>query len=229
MFSVRQIAAKQLFARNTYALGFGKKRKPTPNDLEKYDVVVVGAGLGNVLATHLDAVVGEKQKIYLTYDNPLTSFSSERGLYELGEYTCSNLASANLTSHLLPDRFSVKITHSLTTLVLTKSILAKTRLFSEMAELLSTIIWYLPSDRKKTIVKSKDLTKLGQILLVLSIPTKITTLGKLLSAKPTEFISTSTEDLHTSIFLLTTSTVKSLTTISWSPKLNGMLTKKLER
>jgi len=58
MFSVRQIAAKQLFARNTYALGFGKKRKPTPNDLEKYDVVVVGAGLGNVLATHLDAVVG---------------------------------------------------------------------------------------------------------------------------------------------------------------------------
>ena len=58
MFSVRNIAARQLFQRNTYSLGFGKKRKPTPTDLEKYDVVVVGAGLGTVFATHLDAVVG---------------------------------------------------------------------------------------------------------------------------------------------------------------------------
>lgn len=33
MFSVRNIAARQLFAKNTYSLGFGKKRKPTPNDL----------------------------------------------------------------------------------------------------------------------------------------------------------------------------------------------------
>ena len=58
MFSVRNLAAKQLFQRNTYNLGFGKKRKPTPSDLEKYDVVVVGGGLGSVLATHLDSVVG---------------------------------------------------------------------------------------------------------------------------------------------------------------------------
>lgn len=58
MFSVRNLASKTLTARNTYSLGFGKKRKPTPNDLEKYDVVVVGAGLGTVFASHLDAVVG---------------------------------------------------------------------------------------------------------------------------------------------------------------------------
>ena len=58
MLSLRRIATKHLFARNTYNLGFGKKRKPTPNDLDKYDLVVVGAGLGNVLASHLDAVVG---------------------------------------------------------------------------------------------------------------------------------------------------------------------------
>ena len=58
MFSVRQIAARQLIARNTYSLGFGKKRKPTPSDLDKYDVVVVGAGLGTIFAHHLDAVVG---------------------------------------------------------------------------------------------------------------------------------------------------------------------------
>lgn len=84
MFSVRQIAARQLFARNTYNLGFGKKRKPTPNDLEKYDVVVVGAGLGNVFAHHLDAVVGEKYKIFVSYDNPVTYFTPERNLYEQG-------------------------------------------------------------------------------------------------------------------------------------------------
>lgn len=84
MFSVRKIAAQQLLAKNTFNMGFGKKRKPTPNDLEKYDVVVVGAGLGNVFATHLDAVVGEKNKILLTYDNPLTYFYPERNLYEQG-------------------------------------------------------------------------------------------------------------------------------------------------
>jgi hypothetical protein len=84
MFSVRKIAARQLLNRNTYALGFGKKRKPTPNDLEKYDVVVVGAGLGSVFATHLDAVVGEKYKIYVSYDNPQTYYYPERNLYEQG-------------------------------------------------------------------------------------------------------------------------------------------------
>jgi hypothetical protein len=78
------MAARQLFTRNTYSLGFGSKRKPTPADLDKYDVVVVGAGLGNVLAQHLDAVVGAKHKIYVAYDNPVTSYSSERGLYETG-------------------------------------------------------------------------------------------------------------------------------------------------
>lgn len=86
MISVRQIAARQLFSRNVYNLGFGSKRKATPGDLDKYDVVVVGAGLGNVLATHLDAVVGEKAKIYVAYDNPVTSFHSERNLYETGKY-----------------------------------------------------------------------------------------------------------------------------------------------
>lgn len=90
MISVRQIAARQLFSRNVYNLGFGSKRKATPSDLDKYDVVVVGAGLGNVLATHLDAVVGEKAKIYVAYDNPVTSFHSERNLYETGNITKFN-------------------------------------------------------------------------------------------------------------------------------------------
>ncbi len=82
MFSVRQIAARQLCARNAYSFGLFSKRKPTPSDLEKYDLVVVGGHLGNVLATHIDAMVGEKQKIFTAYDNPTTSMSSERILYE---------------------------------------------------------------------------------------------------------------------------------------------------
>jgi hypothetical protein len=45
---------------------------------------VVGAGLGNVFAHHLDAVVGDKQKIYVTYDNPITMFAPQRNLYEQG-------------------------------------------------------------------------------------------------------------------------------------------------
>jgi cation diffusion facilitator CzcD-associated flavoprotein CzcO len=35
-------------------LGFGKKRTATKNDLQKYDVVIVGAGLGGALSSHLD-------------------------------------------------------------------------------------------------------------------------------------------------------------------------------
>ena len=85
MLSVRKIAARQLLQKNVYNLGFGKKRKPTPSDLDKYDVVVVGAGLGSVLATHLDAVVGEKYKIFLTYDNSSVYYNADRNLYEQGE------------------------------------------------------------------------------------------------------------------------------------------------
>jgi hypothetical protein len=33
MLSVRNIAARQLFTRSTFSLGFGKKRKATPSDL----------------------------------------------------------------------------------------------------------------------------------------------------------------------------------------------------
>ncbi len=57
MLFLRRIAMKQLFARNTYALSFSKKMKPTPDDLDKYDAVVVGAGRGNVLASHLNAML----------------------------------------------------------------------------------------------------------------------------------------------------------------------------
>lgn len=128
MFSVRQIAARQLFARNSYSLGFGSKRKPTPADLDKYDVVVVGAGLGNVLAHHLDAVVGAKHKIYVAYDNPVTAFSSERGLYETGSYPHYYPASPSSILQRPRGRPSARTTPDRTTSVSKGSILRTTRL-----------------------------------------------------------------------------------------------------
>ena len=72
MFTIANIAQKSLTisSRYSFSLPFSKKRVPTKNDLAKYDVVVVGAGLGTVLASHLDAVMGDKAKILVAYDSP---------------------------------------------------------------------------------------------------------------------------------------------------------------
>ena len=86
---VADLASKQLINKSKYGfagLPFGKKRKPTPSDLSKYDVVVVGASLGGVLSTHLDAVVKEKAKIFVAYDSPQNHLYTQRGLYENGKY-----------------------------------------------------------------------------------------------------------------------------------------------
>lgn len=89
MFSIANIARKNLLTTTTKygfaGLPFGKKRTPTKSDLEKYDVVIVGANLGNVLASHLDAVMGDKAKIMVAFDNPTTEFNAQRVLYEQGK------------------------------------------------------------------------------------------------------------------------------------------------
>jgi len=40
--------------------------------------------LGGAFSTHLDAVVGEKAKIFVSYDNPQNHLYTQRGLYEKG-------------------------------------------------------------------------------------------------------------------------------------------------
>jgi hypothetical protein len=71
MFTVANIAQKSLLKTSKFTFaGFGKKRVPTKNDLQKYDVVIVGAGLGGALSSQLDAVLGEKAKIFVAYDTP---------------------------------------------------------------------------------------------------------------------------------------------------------------
>ena len=85
MFTVANIAQKSLLRSSRYSLGFGKKRAPTKNDLTKYDVVIVGAGLGGALSSHLDSVLGEKAKIFVAYDSPTYEFVAQRTLYEKGK------------------------------------------------------------------------------------------------------------------------------------------------
>jgi hypothetical protein len=60
MFTVANITHRSLLTSSKYcfALPFAKKRVPTKNDLQKYDVVIVGAGLGAALSHHLDSVLG---------------------------------------------------------------------------------------------------------------------------------------------------------------------------
>ena len=88
MFTVANLTQKSLINSARYGFaGFGKKRTPTKNDLAKYDVVVVGSGLGTVLASHLDAVMHEKVKILVSYDQPIHEFTAQRTLYEQGKYS----------------------------------------------------------------------------------------------------------------------------------------------
>ena len=87
MFKVREIATKSLMGRNGFGfagLGFGKKREKVKSDLDKYDVVIVGAHLGGVLSNHLDGAVGEKASIFVAYDNPYYQYHAIRGFYEQG-------------------------------------------------------------------------------------------------------------------------------------------------
>lgn len=44
--------------------GLGSKRKPTSKDLEKYDVIIVGANLGGILSRHFDHVANHKHTKY---------------------------------------------------------------------------------------------------------------------------------------------------------------------
>lgn len=74
MFTIANIAHKSLITSSRYGFAgmpFSKKRIPTKNDLPKYDIVIVGAGLGSVLAHHLDHLMTENVKILVAYDTPI--------------------------------------------------------------------------------------------------------------------------------------------------------------
>ena len=80
----------RLLQNTTYSfagLPFGKKRDKAKNDLDKYNVVIVGGHLGALLSNHLDSVVQDKAKIFVAWDNPVYQFHPNRPFYEKGRYT----------------------------------------------------------------------------------------------------------------------------------------------
>lgn len=74
----------QTTAYNFAGLSFGKKREKVKNDEAKYDVVIVGGNLGALLSNHLDAVVQDKAKIFVAWDNPNYEYHPIRSFYEKG-------------------------------------------------------------------------------------------------------------------------------------------------
>lgn len=87
MMIINRKITNQLCLSNKFAfagLPFGKKRDKPKNDSAKYDVVIVGGHLGALLSNHLDAVVGPKATIFVSYDNPLYQHNVPRSFYEKG-------------------------------------------------------------------------------------------------------------------------------------------------
>lgn len=59
-----------------------KKRKPTPKDAEKYDLVVVGGNLGGILTNHFDAEVHGHHSIFCAFDSSVNQQHPMRVIYE---------------------------------------------------------------------------------------------------------------------------------------------------
>jgi hypothetical protein len=67
--------------------GLGNKRKPTKKDLDKYDVIVIGANLGGILSRHFDKAVKGKYSMMVCLDNSVNQIYSMRPVYEQGRVT----------------------------------------------------------------------------------------------------------------------------------------------
>lgn len=63
-----------------FSLNF--KRKPTPRDLEKYDLITVGGNLGGILTQHIDKVTHGHLKMFCAFDNPINQQYPMRVIYE---------------------------------------------------------------------------------------------------------------------------------------------------
>ena len=58
------------------------KRKQTSKELDKYDVVVVGANLGGIFSNHFDAEAHGHYKIMTVFDQNINQLSPIRVIYE---------------------------------------------------------------------------------------------------------------------------------------------------
>lgn len=70
--------------RPAYGFAGGGKRKVTRKDLDKYDLIVVGANLGGIFSRHFDHIVHGKFQTMVCLDTNINQQYVMRNIYEQG-------------------------------------------------------------------------------------------------------------------------------------------------
>jgi NADH dehydrogenase FAD-containing subunit len=65
--------------------GLFKKSKPTPKDLEKYDVIILGCNIGGILSRQFEKVTKNHYKIMVVFDRNTNEQLPLRGIFEQGK------------------------------------------------------------------------------------------------------------------------------------------------
>lgn len=75
-------ASLGLFSVPAFNFAGGKQVKPTPKDLQEYDIVVVGGNLGGILSKHIEEASHKHFKILSVFDKAVNECSAMRSIYE---------------------------------------------------------------------------------------------------------------------------------------------------
>jgi len=65
--------------------GLFKKKKPTPKDLEKYDVIIIGCNIGGILSRQFEKATKQHYKVMVTFDRSTNEQVPIRNIYEQGK------------------------------------------------------------------------------------------------------------------------------------------------
>lgn len=65
--------------------GLFKKSKPTPKDLEKYDVIILGCNIGGILSRQFEKVTKNHYKIMVVFDRNTNEQLPLRSIFEQGK------------------------------------------------------------------------------------------------------------------------------------------------
>lgn len=64
---------------------FGKRKAPTPKDLDKYDVIIIGCNLGGILSRQFEKLTKKHYKVMVVLDRSINEQLAIRGVYEQGK------------------------------------------------------------------------------------------------------------------------------------------------
>lgn len=87
MFGIGAAKRASLTARSINHFAGGGKRKATRKDLDKYDLVIVGANLGGIFSRHIDHVTHGKLNTMVCLDSNINQQYVMRNIYEQGRYS----------------------------------------------------------------------------------------------------------------------------------------------